>query len=309
MTEGGSNMFSAYSLGATLYMPVIHPKVPDILLGRVAAPASSIVLCLEDALREQDVERGVRMLTGLLNESVRDKEMRPLVFIRPRSYDMACRLRAVRGIEMVDGFVIPKARPETLLEWVALLHGTRLSLMPTMETPDLFDPSRLIQFRDLLLTVGPERVAAVRIGGNDLLASMGLRRVRGISSYEGPLAWFMSMAAGLLISSGIPVAAPVFDIIDDLDTLRREVERDVQMGFVSKTAIHPVQVPVIERVFAVLSEEVQVAKAILDNDGRAVFQLGGAMCEPATHTAWARRTLARAARFSFPRHRIEPENG
>ena len=58
MTHGGSNMFAAYALGATLYMPVIHPKVPDILSGRVVAPASSIVICLEDALRDEDVERG-----------------------------------------------------------------------------------------------------------------------------------------------------------------------------------------------------------------------------------------------------------
>jgi citrate lyase beta subunit len=126
---------------------------------------------------------------------------------------------------------------------------------------------------------------------------MALRRVRGVISYEGPLAWFLSMAAGLLIPSGIPVAAPVFDIIEDLETLRREVERDVQMGFVSKTAIHPAQVPVIEGALAVAPEEVAAAEAILARDARAVFQVGGVMCEPATHAAWARRTLARAGRF------------
>jgi len=297
MTHRGSNMFAAYGLGATLYMPVIHPKVPDILSGRAAAPASSIVLCLEDSLQEQDVEYGVRTLTGLLTDRVRDIETRPRLFIRPRSYDMACRLRAVRGIDRIDGFVIPKARSETLPDWISLLHGTRLCLMPTMETPDLFDPSRLIQFRDLLLAAGPERIAAVRIGGNDLLGAMALRRVRGVTAYEGPLAWFLSMAAGLLIPSGIPVSAPVFDIIEDLETLRREVERDVQMGFVSKTAIHPVQVPVIEGALAVAADEIAVAEAILDHKAQAVFQIGGVMCEPATHAAWAHRILARADRF------------
>lgn len=297
MTYNGSHMFAAYGLGATLYMPVIHPKVPDIVSARVAAPASSIVLCLEDALREEDVERGVRTLTRLLTNRVRDQETRPRLFIRPRSYDMACRLRAIHGIDKIDGFVIPKARPETLPDWISLLNGTRLCLMPTMETPDLFDPTRLAQFRDLLLTAGPERIAAVRIGGNDLLGAMALRRVRGVTAYEGPLAWFLSMAAGLLIPSGVPVAAPVFDIIEDFETLRREVDRDVHMGFVSKTAIHPVQVPVIEGALAVTAEDVAAAEAIIDSNARAVFQVGGVMCEPATHAAWARRTLARASRF------------
>jgi citrate lyase beta subunit len=297
MSLVASHMFSAYELGATLYMPVIHPKVPDILSGCAPAPASSIVLCLEDALHEADVERGVKTLTTLLSDRASGLLARPRVFIRPRSYDMACRLRAIRGIDRIDGFVIPKARPETIPDWASLLNGTRLRLMPTLETPDLFEPARLTLTRDVLIGAGPDRIAAVRLGGNDLLGAMALRRVRGVTAYEGPLAWFLSMAAGVLTSSGLPVAAPVFDIIEDLETLRREVERDVQMGFVSKTAIHPVQVSVIESALAVSEEEIVAAAAILEHDDRAVFQIGGVMCEPATHAGWARRVRARADRF------------
>jgi citrate lyase beta subunit len=126
---------------------------------------------------------------------------------------------------------------------------------------------------------------------------MALRRVRGMTAYEGPLGWFLSMAASILIPAGIPVSAPVFDIIEDIETLRREVERDVQMGFVSKTAIHPAQVPIIEDALSVSAEDLRAARAILDRDASAVFQIGGVMCEPATHAAWARRILARAERF------------
>ena len=297
MTHFGSHMFSAYGLGATLYMPVIHPKVPDIVLGLAPAPSSSIVLCLEDALHEADVERGILTLTKLLKSRSAGRDNGPQIFIRPRSYDMACRLRAIDGITQVDGFVLPKARLETTPDWLSLLSGTTLKLMPTLETPEFFDPARLIQFRDLLLSAGPERIAAVRIGGNDLLGAMGLRRVRGVTAYEGPLGWILSMASSILIPAGIPVSAPVFDIIEDVETLRREVARDVEMGFVSKTAIHPAQVPIIEGALAVSKEDVRAARAILERDARAVFQIGGVMCEPATHAAWARRTLARAERF------------
>lgn len=297
MTHFGSRTFSAYDLGATLYMPVIHPKVPEIVTGVVSAPASSIVLCLEDALHEKDVERGVRTLTELLGNKSDQGETGPRLYIRPRSFDMACRLREMDGITRVDGFIFPKARPETVPEWIALLSGTTLTLMPIIETPDFFDPARLIQFRDLLLVSCPSQVAAVRIGGNDLLGSMGLRRQRGVTAYEGPLSWFVSMVASILMPCGIPVAAPVFDIIEDMETLRREAERDVQMGFVSKTSIHPSQVPVIEGAFSVTEDEIAAARAILSRDARAVFQVGGVMCEPATHAAWARRVLARADRF------------
>ncbi|MEH6357192.1 MAG: HpcH/HpaI aldolase/citrate lyase family protein, partial [Marinobacter sp.] len=134
MTDFGSHMFSAYKLGATLYMPAIHPKVPDIVSGLAPSPASSIVLCLEDALREEDIEKGIRTLTELLKTRLGNIDNRPQVFIRPRSYDMACRLRAIDGITQIDGFVLPKARPETAPDWISLLSGTTLKLMPTLET-------------------------------------------------------------------------------------------------------------------------------------------------------------------------------
>lgn len=296
---------SAYRIGATLYMPVLHPKVGEILLGDAPPPSATIVLCLEDALHESDVERGVSALTDLLGQAPRNNTARPNIFVRPRSLDMAARLRALPGIGRVDGFVAPKVRVETLPDWSSILSGTDLRLMPTIETAEFFDPARLVAFRDVVLASGLDRIAAVRLGGNDMLGTMGLRRQRGVTSYEGPLGWFLSMAGSILISAGVPVAAPVFDIIDDLETLEREVERDVQMGFISKTAIHPAQVPLIERAMRVRVEEEQAAQAILNQEARAVFQLGGVMCEPATHAGWARRVLARSSVFGIGRA-VEP---
>jgi citrate lyase beta subunit len=288
---------AAYEIGATLYMPVLHQRVREIVLGAAAPPASSIVLCLEDALHESDVERGVTTLMGLLAAAPARPSARPRLFIRPRSFDMAARLRSVPGIGRIDGFVAPKIRVETLPDWISLLSGSDLRLMPTIETGEFFDPARLVAFRDLILGSGPDRIAAVRLGGNDLLGTMGLRRQRGVTAYEGPLGWFLSMAGSILTSAGVPVAAPVFDIIDDLETLKREVERDVAMGFISKTAIHPAQVPIIEGAMRVSGEEEEAARAILNQEARAVFQIGGVMCEPATHAGWARRVLARAEIF------------
>lgn len=292
---------AAYEIGATLYMPVLHQRVREIVLGAAAPPASSIVLCLEDALHESDVERGVTTLMGLLAAAPARPAARPRLFIRPRSFDMAARLRSVPGIGRIDGFVAPKIRVETLPDWISLLSGSDLRLMPTIETGEFFDPARLVAVRDLILGSGPDRISAVRLGGNDLLGTMGLRRQRGVTAYEGPLGWFLSMAGSILTSAGVPVAAPVFDIIDDLETLKREVERDVAMGFISKTAIHPAQVPIIEGAMRVSGEEEEAARAILNQEARAVFQIGGVMCEPATHAGWARRVLARAEIFGGAR--------
>lgn len=292
-----NSVFGAYAVGPTLYMPVIHPKVPDTLLGFSVPPSRTMVLCLEDALACADVERGLKCLTDLLAKPLATQHGRFNVFVRPRSYDMACRLRELPGIHQISGFVVPKARIENLTEWTSLTTGTSLRLMPTIETPEYFDPGRLAALRDILLASGLDRIAAVRLGGNDLLGSMGLRRVRGVTAYEGPLAWFLSMATSLLIPPGIPLAAPVFDVIDDVATLEREVQRDIEMGFISKTAIHPSQVSAIMSAMAVDFMDLVAARKILEPGAPAVFRLNNVMCEPSTHTRWAQRILARADHY------------
>lgn len=287
--------FDGYSLGATLYMPVLHPKIPEFLSGHLAPPASSLVLCLEDALAAQDLERGLARLDLLI--ATLPKRLPVRVFVRPRNREMARDLCARLCGTPIDGIVAPKVTPETLPDWLDMARDSGLALMPTLEDAQFFDPARIVAIRDILDTAGTTPVAAIRLGGNDLLGSMALRRERGVTSWEGPLGWVLAMASGILVSAGYPVAAPVYDIIDDLDTLHREVIRDVAAGFVSKTAIHPAQVGVIESAFQVDCETLLQAEAILASDARAVFQVGGVMCEPATHKAWAERILARARVF------------
>ncbi|MBC6437354.1 MAG: HpcH/HpaI aldolase/citrate lyase family protein [Rhodobacteraceae bacterium] len=291
--------FRGYALGATLYMPVIHPKMEDFLFGRMSAPASSIVLCLEDALHDYDVRRGVDQVRTLCQAG--PFSCAAQVYIRPRSLDMARTLAGFRNIRKFDGFVAPKVMPDTAAAWLDITRGAGLFLMPTLESAIYFDPSQVAAVRDALARHDCGRISAIRLGGNDLLGALGLRRQRGVTSWEGPLGWVLSMMSSMFISAGYPVAAPVFDIIDDADTLKREAERDAASGFVSKTAIHPEQVRIIEDAFRVSSEDLRQASAILDSDAKAVFRTGGTMCEPSTHRAWATRTVARAEAFGQKR--------
>ncbi|MFT4714501.1 MAG: citrate lyase beta subunit, partial [Candidatus Azotimanducaceae bacterium] len=183
--------------------------------------------------------------------------------------------------------------------WMDLAEATNIRIMPTLESAEFFDPGRITALREALDSYDKDRIAAIRLGGNDLLAAMALRRQPGITSWEGPLAWILSMASSMLISAGYPVAAPVFDIIEDIETLKREAAQDVAAGFISKTAIHPTQVPHILEAFRVSNAEVDQARAILAEGAGAVFRFGGVMCEPSTHKAWAQRVLARYEIFGM----------
>jgi citrate lyase beta subunit len=93
---------------------------------------------------------------------------------------------------------------------------------------------------------------------------------------------------------GFNLSGPVFEYLERSDVLAREVRQDLAHGLFGKTAIHPEQVPVIERQYWVSAQDLDAAEKILAAGAPPVFRLHGAMCEPATHQTWARLILARA---------------
>ena len=290
-------MERALRLGATLYMPAVNPRVPDVLLGEMPFGAGSVVICLEDALAEGDIERGIEIVRQGLARRRPFTPRTGMVFLRPRNLEMARRLARLPGIGTIDGMVAPKFTLAEGYDWLELAREHSIALMPTFETAEYFDPSYVTRVREMFDAAGPEQILAVRVGGNDLLNTLGVRRVAGRTSHEGPLSWVLSMIASQFMAHGYPVTAPVYDIIGDLETLEREVGIDVESGFVGKTAIHPCQIPVIHAALQVGASELRAARAILAEGAAAVFRIDGIMCEPATHRAWARRIIVRAEQW------------
>lgn len=285
---------SPYALGATLYIPALHEAIPDIVSGRKYPGLKSVALCLEDALREDDVERGLANLETVLGGLAQQPHGGPRIFVRPRNVGMAAAMAAWPGIARIDGFIAPKVRPGGLGVWIRAVAGTDLLLMPTLETREMLDAVAVREFRDELLAHDPARILALRIGGNDLMGCLGLRRTRGVTLYEGPLLYTISMLVGILSPAGFAMTAPVCEIIDDDETLRAEARHDVAFGLVGKAAIHPRQIAPIEQAFAVSAPDFEAARQILAEDAAAVFKLDGAMCEASTHRPWADRILQRA---------------
>ncbi|MCK2055276.1 HpcH/HpaI aldolase/citrate lyase family protein [Methylobacterium sp. 37f] len=286
-----------YALGATLYMPITHPSAVDVVFGRKLQGLRSVVLCLEDALADVDVPEGLARLSKLLVDlraSKRDYIATPLVFVRPRNLEMAASLTGMPAIDAVDGLVCPKVRPGQVRAWAETVSGTKLRLMPTLETREILDPLAVRDLRDELTAEANSRILALRVGGNDLLACLGLRRSRGRTVYDGPLRDVLANLVNLMVPAGFRLTAPVNEIIDDDEALKREVAEDVAWGFVGKTAIHPSQMPIIHAAFAVRDQDLDAAQLILAPCAPAVFRHDGAMCEPATHRAWATSIIERS---------------
>ena len=289
----------ALGLGATLYMPCTRTDLAARLFGPARIPGlRSVVLCLEDSILERDLPVALMNL-GLLLRLAAGREhgpSEPMIFVRPRDPATLARILRMPGVGSLTGYVLPKANADSLPCYLALQIPEGQLLMPTLETREACDPYEMRRFRDQLLAVH-DRILALRIGGNDLMQSMGLRRSPGSTAYDGPLGAVIAMLVTTFSPWGFALSAPVMERFGDTALLRREIARDIDHGLLTKTAIHPEQITVIQSALAVTELELAEARLILDPAGPAVFAQSGVMCEPATHRAWAERLIARADVF------------
>lgn len=288
---------SPFALGATLYMPATRDDLLGVVFGENLEGLRSVVVCLEDAVSECDLDTALLNLSQLLaaiNARGGRPDTGPLVFVRPRNADMAAMLAQWPMMKRADGFVMPKLTMSNLSQWANAVRGTDLFLMPTLETKEVFDPSAMVDLRDAMLETVKDRIIALRIGGNDLMGCLGLRRNPATTLYQTPMGYVIPMLAGVMGSAGFALTAPVFEQLRTPALLAEELALDMAHGLVGKTAIHPTQVAIIQRALQVSVDDLNSAKAILSDSAPAVFQFNGAMCEPATHLKWALNMVERA---------------
>ncbi|RMQ43613.1 hypothetical protein ALQ04_03034 [Pseudomonas cichorii] len=288
---------SPYALGATLYMPATRDDILDVVFGEKIPELRSLVVCLEDAVALIDVDTALLNLRSVLMR-IQDRGGRPdngpLLFVRPRDADMARILNDWPLMAHVDGFVVPKLSLQSLTSWEDAVTNPELALMPTLETPEVFNPTAMVELGQALKANLGERIIALRIGGNDLMGCLGLRRNPAMTLYGTPMGYVIPMLAGVMGSQGFALTAPVFEQLATPDILEQELALDISNGLVGKTAIHPSQINIIQNALRVSLEDMNCARMILNSVAPAVFKYNDAMCEPATHYKWATRIMERA---------------
>ncbi|KTB65644.1 HpcH/HpaI aldolase/citrate lyase family protein [Pseudomonas syringae] len=290
-------LFSPYALGATLYMPATRDDIVDVVCGDKIPELRSLVVCLEDAVALIDVDTALLNLRQVLTR-IQDRGGRPangpLLFVRPRDAAMARILNDWPLMAHVDGFVVPKLSLTNLTSWEQAVTNPALALMPTLETPEVFNPGAMVELGQALKASLDERIIALRIGGNDLMGCLGLRRNPAMTLYSTPMGYVIPMLAGVMGAQGFALTAPVFEQLATPDILEHELALDITNGLVGKTAIHPSQVNIIQNALRVSLEDMNSARMILNSVAPAVFKYNDAMCEPATHYKWATHIMERA---------------
>lgn len=189
----------AVALGATLYCPATRPALAADIERAARRGVMSMVVCLEDAIADDEVEAGEANLVAHLRtlharSGTRGAEV-PLLFVRVRDPgqigDLAGRLGD--AAELLTGFVLPKFTASgggaflDALEDAADRSGLRLLAMPVIESPEaVYAETRAEMLHDVarLLAKHRSRILAVRLGATDMSAAYGLRRPPDLTIYD-----------------------------------------------------------------------------------------------------------------------------
>lgn len=230
------------------------------------AGADAIILDLEDSVLPENKQRA----RELCKEYTRLKDEFIQLMIRvnsPRTEWIQDDLDVLEQVRP-DAILIPKCESiddigvveKTVKRW-ATKNG--FQLYPMIESP------RGV-LRAAEIATASKMITTLAFGAEDYCASMDIRRTNDESEL-------------IYARSAIVTAAKANDLgaidspslrLDDTEQLLQEVLRSRSLGFSGKFAIHPAQVPFINKTFSPNAEEVENARAILEyaeGSGQAVF--------------------------------------
>jgi len=215
-------------LGATLYLPGTRPALASDITARAAAGVISVVVCLEDAVADQDVvaaeQNVVQHLRTLAATSSRADP--PLVFVRVRTPSQVTDLVDRLGLAAarLTGFVLPKFTAAAAPDWFAaiataeLAGGVPIKCMPVLESGAvMYGETRHRELLEVaaVLDEHRERVVAVRLGATDLLGLYALRRGRDVNIYDVAVVRDLLAAVvnvlGRADGSGFVLTGPVWE--------------------------------------------------------------------------------------------------
>lgn len=291
-----------YRVGASLYMPATRTDIFQVINREKLINIDSIIICLEDAVHDNDIGIAMQNTQQLLLDLQKNSQhsptlARPLVFIRPRHAQMLSDMANWQGMDFIQGFVLPKVDLYSLANWQSACQNLSRQhlLMPTLETQAIFNPLHNQELAQALTNVFNQQILALRIGGNDLLSCLRLRRPPHATIYETPIGTLIYQLLGCFVPYGFYLTAPVFEFLDKPELFAKELQQDISIGLVGKTIIHPSQADIVKQALQVDKQTFDQAQAILAPDAKAVFKQDNTMLEPATHRAWAKMIIMRAS--------------
>lgn len=230
----------AIALGATLYIPANRAELTATIRRRYATGVCSMVIDLEDAVADHELEYAKDQAVCTLHELALGLEPNPLLFVRVRDADMVLEMTERLGFaaSALTGFVFPKFDRASGSKYLSALDEAQkrsprvLYAMPVLESATLVHrQTRDQELVDVsaMLARYRERVLAVRVGATDMCATFGIRRDRDLTIYDvrvvadviADIVNYLGRADG----SGFVITGPVWEYFADHERLFRPMLR------------------------------------------------------------------------------------
>lgn len=308
---------NGYDVGALMYCPgYSHRTIADTLMREQYPRPFSLAFCLEDTVSEAFVKDAEKELFQILQQISSNLAVKPfylpLIFIRIRSPQQLKALAALYSpfSHILRGFILPKFFIDNCADYIQAIQELSLSYpdyyyMPIFESAGMIDLRTRYENLSLVkqqLDTVSDRILNIRVGGNDLSHAFGLRRSVHDTIYD------IKPVANLLVdivttfAPQYVVSGPVWEYFAGdgwEEGLRRELSLDLLSGFIGKTVIHPNQIPVVNDMLKVSSQDYKDACEIAgwDKDSELLVSSSAdstRMNEYKTHFNWANKTLHRA---------------
>ncbi|MET4921519.1 CoA ester lyase [Streptomyces sp. PSRA5] len=259
-----------------LYVPGDRP---DVVQKALASGADAVIVDLEDAVAA-DRREYARAATAELLAS-RAPGPTPPVHVRIAGESD---IPSLAGLPGLAGLRLPKVTRASDIHRVA-------ATAPDTPLYALLECALAIENAHAIAAAHPA-VRGVALGEADLRADLGVRGDAGLD-------WPRSRVVVAARAAGLPAPVQsVFPDVRDLEGLAASCAHGRSLGFFGRSAIHPRQLPVIERAYLPTAREVESAAEIVEaaaKDAGALALADGRFVDAAIVAA-AHRTLFLAGR-------------
>ncbi|MFF0088652.1 HpcH/HpaI aldolase/citrate lyase family protein [Streptomyces canus] len=232
-----------------LYVPGDRPETVTKAL---VSGADIVVVDLEDAVAP-DRKRYAREATA---ERLTDPQPLP-VHVRVNALDSplaAADLAAIAALPGISGLRLPKVTAPD-----QITHVARTTAWAEGGAPPLYAllESALGVERAYAIATAHPALRGIALGEADLRADLGVR-------HDGGLDWSRSRVIVAARAASLPPPPQsVHPDIRDLEGLEASCAHGRALGFLGRAAVHPRQLPVIERVYLPTAEEIEQAETVL----------------------------------------------
>jgi len=278
---------------------------PDKMAKAIGCGTDVAVLDLEDSVAPDNKAAARKAAASVLKDVPRGGAQ---VYVRVNSFDtdlMEADLAAIAD-GRPDGIMLPKSQSVAdVIRLNGLLHELQVAAP---------EPGGLVKIIAIATETaaslfqlgsyagGGERLDALCWGAEDLSADLGAQsNVDEHGRYTGPYELARTLCLVGARAAGLEPIDGIYGNFRDQDGLWDSCRRALRDGFSGKLAIHPAQVPIINRAFTPSAGDVERARRIVEAFAAAgnpgVIGLDGEMLDK-PHLERARKLLTLADRYA-----------